>query len=70
MRGTNYSSGFSRDNSFEFFDQDTRQKLLALDQEKSAAVASENFELAKHLKGQIDRLKTVGVQLQNLDGQK
>jgi hypothetical protein len=33
-------------------------------------VNNENFELAKHLKVQIDKLKAVGIQLQNLEAQK
>lgn len=51
-------------------DPDTQNKIRQLEVDKSLAVNNENFELAKHLKMQIDRLRAVGVQLQNLESQK
>ena len=53
-----------------FYDTDTQNKIRQLEIDKQIAVNNENFELAKHLKVQIDKLKAVGIQLQNLEAQK
>jgi hypothetical protein len=50
-----------------YYDQDTANKIRMLEVDKGIAVQNENFELAKHLKVQIDRLKAVSIQLQNLE---
>jgi len=50
-----------------FYDADTQNKIRQLEIDKQIAVNNENFELAKHLKVQIDKLKAVGIQLQNLE---
>lgn len=46
-----------------FYDTDTQNKIRQLEIDKQIAVNNENFELAKHLKVQIDKLKAVGIQL-------
>lgn len=46
------------------FDHDTANKMRQLEMDKQIAVSNENFELAKHLKLQIDRLRSVSQQLQ------
>ena len=53
-----------------FFDKDTQNKLKQLEMDKALAVQNENYDLAKQLRNQIERLKSVGVQLQSLEGQK
>ena len=52
------------------FDPTTLQKLRALEKEKKRAVAMEDFNRAKQLKEALDRLKHIGVQLQNLEERK
>ena len=56
--------------SGSYFDQDTQTKIRQLEQDKQISIQNENFELAKHLKIQIDRLRAVHIQLQNLEAQK
>ena len=46
-----------------FFDKDTMNKLKQLEMDKALAVQNENYDLAKQLRNQIERLKSVGVQL-------
>ena len=53
-----------------FFDQETNTRLRQLEMDKAIAVQNENYEQAKSLRNQIDRLKSVGVQLSSLDAQK
>ena len=53
-----------------FYDKETQMKLKQLEMDKAMAVQNENYDLAKMLRGQIERLKSVGVQLQSLEGQK
>ena len=53
-----------------FFDKDTQNKLKQLEMEKAMAIQNENYDLAKSLRDTIERLKSVGAQLQSLEGQK
>lgn len=45
------------------FDAETQQKLRQLEMDKALAVQGENYDLAKSLRDQIERLKSVGMQL-------
>ena len=53
-----------------FFDMDTQNKIRQLEMDKNTAIQSENYDLAKHLSEQVKRMKSVGMQLQTLQGQK
>ena len=44
-----------------FYDTDTQNKIRQLEVDKQIAVNNENFELAKHLKVQIDKLRAVAI---------
>jgi len=44
-----------------FFDSETYAKITQLEMDKALAVQNENYDLAKHLKDQIDRMRAVGV---------
>ena len=44
--------------------------MRALEEEKKRAISQENYARAKKLKEAIDRLKHIGVQLQNLEERK
>ena len=46
-----------------FFDPDTAEKIQQLELDKVIAIQNENYDLAKQLKVQADRLKSVGGQL-------
>lgn len=52
------------------FDAVTLEKLNSLKQAKEKAVENEDFDTAKHLKEQIDKLKNIGVHLTQLEERK
>ena len=43
-----------------FYDQDTQGKLRQLEMDKAMAVQNENYDQAKQIRQQIDRIKSVG----------
>ena len=62
-----YDSNFEQDLEF---DQATVERLRALNSAKQKAIENEDFEEAKHLKDAIERLKSVGVNLLQLEERK
>ena len=44
-----------------FYDKETQMKLKQLEMDKALAVQNENYDLAKYIRNQIERLKSVGV---------
>lgn len=53
-----------------FLDIDTQNRLRQLEMDKALAVQNEDYDQAKTLREQIERLKAVGMQLSSLDAQK
>ena len=50
-----------------FLDTETQNQLRQLEMDKALAVQNENYDQAKLLRNQIERIKAVGVQLSSLD---
>jgi len=54
----------------ELFDMDTLDKIKLLEQAKAKAAAEENFDEALALKATLERIRSVGVHLQELNERK
>jgi len=54
----------------ELFDRDTLDKIKLLEQAKTKAAAEENFDEALALKATLERIRSVGVHLQELNERK